>query len=100
MAADLFVTLAEPTRRRLMDLLRAGPRSVGELVGRVDIEQPGVSRHLRILQEAGFVTVRAAQQKRIYSLREEPFEELEAWVKRYRRDASRRLDRFSKIVEQ
>lgn len=99
MAADVFLALADPTRRRLVELLRGGPRAVGDLVAKVDIEQPGVSRHLRILQEAGFVTVTPEKQRRIYSLREEPFRGLEDWAKKYRRDLEERFDRFATVVE-
>lgn len=97
--ADLFLAVADPMRRRLLDLLRGGARSVGELVADVDIAQPGVSRHLRILQEAGFVTVTPVQQRRIYSLRREPFRELDAWVKQYREAVEGRLDRLADVVE-
>lgn len=99
MAADVFLALADPTRRRLVELLRGGPRAVGDLVAKVDIEQPGVSRHLRILHEAGFVVVTAEKQRRIYSLRYEPFRDLEAWAKKYRRDLEERFDRFANVVE-
>lgn len=96
---DVFLALADPTRRRLVELLRDGARSVGELVAKVDIAQPGVSRHLRILEENGFVSVRADQQRRIYSLRDEPFRELEDWVREHRDALSERLDRLGKVVE-
>lgn len=86
-------------RRRLIELLRGGSRSVGELVAEVDIAQPGVSRHLRILQEAGFVSVTPDQQRRIYALRREPFRELDAWVKRYRYAVEGRLDRFGELLD-
>ncbi|HVM45466.1 MAG TPA: metalloregulator ArsR/SmtB family transcription factor, partial [Candidatus Thermoplasmatota archaeon] len=62
--ADVFEILADPTRRRLIEALRAGERSVGELVGEVDIHQPGVSKQLRLLHEAGFVSVRQEAQRR------------------------------------
>jgi DNA-binding transcriptional ArsR family regulator len=96
---QLFEILADLTRRRLIEALRGGERSVTELVGHVEIHQPGVSRHLRILQEAGFVTVRKDGQKRLYSLRREPFDELEGWVQDYRRQAEARLDRFGAEVD-
>jgi DNA-binding transcriptional ArsR family regulator len=72
---------------------------VGELVEQVDIHQPGVSRHLRILQEAGFVNVRADGQRRLYALRTEPFDELQAWVQEYRSQQEARLDRFGAEVD-
>ncbi len=82
--AAVFETLADPTRRRIVEGLQAGERAVGEIVKLVDIRQSGVSRHLRILSDAGFVSVRAEGQKRIYSLNAEPFRELDAWVAGYR----------------
>jgi DNA-binding transcriptional ArsR family regulator len=97
--ADLFLAVADPMRRRLLELLRRGARSVGELVQDVDIAQPGVSRHLRILEEAGFVTVTPDQQRRIYSLRSEPFHELDAWITKYKEAVEGRLDRLGQLVE-
>jgi DNA-binding transcriptional ArsR family regulator len=99
MAAGVFAVLADATRRRLVEALGDGERSVNDLVSEVDIEQPGVSRHLRILHEAGFVSVRADGQRRLYSLRPEPFEELEAWMRRYAHDEMARLGRLSKLVD-
>lgn len=96
--SDVFTILADPTRRRLVELLHEGERSVTELASEVDIHQPGVSRHLRILHEAGFVAVRADAQRRLYSLRPEPFLELDAWVKPYCEAVAGRLDRFGKLV--
>jgi DNA-binding transcriptional ArsR family regulator len=91
----VFDTLADPTRRRIVEILRAGERSVGDLVAGVDIGQSGVSRQLALLHEAGFVRVRPDGRRRLYSLRPEPFGELERWVASYR-DAieahHRRLD--------
>lgn len=94
MHADLFQALADPTRRRLVEALRGGERAVNDLVDRMDIHQSGVSRHLRILQEAGFVQVRPAGQQRLYSLRPEPFRALDAWLDRYRSVWEARLDRL------
>jgi DNA-binding transcriptional ArsR family regulator len=98
-AVQVFEILADPTRRRLIGALRGGERSVNELVGQVEIHQPGVSRHLRILQDAGFVTVRKDGQKRLYSLRPEPFDELDAWVQDYRRQWEARLDRLGAEID-
>lgn len=99
MAADVFAALADPTRRRLVELLGEGERSVGEMAAEVDIHQPGVSRHLRILHEAGFVAVRADGQRRLYSLRPEPFLQLDAWMRRYASDQLARLHRLARLVE-
>jgi DNA-binding transcriptional ArsR family regulator len=96
---DVFQTLADPTRRRIVEALRGGEQQVTDVVGRLDIQQSGVSRHLRILLEAGFVQVRPDAQRRLYSLRPEPFRELDAWVASYRHLWEARLDRFGKAVE-
>ncbi|MCA1812046.1 MAG: metalloregulator ArsR/SmtB family transcription factor [Halobacteriales archaeon] len=98
-SADVFTVLADPTRRRLVEVLHAGERSVGDLVEAVAIHQPGVSRHLRILQEAGFVTARAEGQRRIYSLRPEPLRQLDAWMRRYAHDQLDRVRRLAALVE-
>ena len=95
MHADTFQTLADPTRRRIVELLRAGEQPVNEIVDRVAIDQSGVSRHLRILGKAGFVRVRPSGPQRFYSLCPEPFQELDAWVSAYRGLWEARLDRFA-----
>lgn len=91
-------TLADPTRFRIVEALAAGEQSVGELVRAVDIDQSGVSRHLRILSEAGFVRMRPDGARRLYSLRPEPFQQIEAWVGTYRKLWEERLDRFDAAV--
>jgi DNA-binding transcriptional ArsR family regulator len=93
--ADVFQILADPTRRRLVEALRAGERSVGELVDVVNIGQPGVSRQLAILQDARFVVVRPEGRRRLYALRPEPFRELDEWMMGYRGMWEGRLDRFA-----
>src|ERR1700730_5383429 len=92
---DTFQILADPTRRRLIEELRAGERSVSELVDVVDIGQPGVSRQLAILQDAQFVVVRPEGRRSIYALRPEPFRELDEWMMGYRAMWEGRLDRFA-----
>ncbi len=99
MAPDLFEVLSDPTRRRLVESLLNGELTVGELVDRVSIRQSGVSRHLRILEEAGFVRARAEGTKRFYALRAEPFRALDDWVGRYRSLWNERLDRFGAALE-
>ena len=99
MPIDVFAALADPTRRRLVEVLRSGERPVGDLVDSVAIAQPGVSRHLRILQEAGVVTVRPDGQRRLYSLRPQPLRELEAWARMHAHRQAERMDRFARIVE-
>jgi DNA-binding transcriptional ArsR family regulator len=93
--ADIFAVLGDPTRRRLVEALRTGERSVSELVDAVDIGQPGVSRQLAILEEARFVRVRPDGRRRLYSLRPEPFRDLDDWASRYSDLWEARLDRFS-----
>lgn len=96
---DVFQTIADPTRRRIVEALRIGEQQVNDVVGKLEIHQSGVSRHLHILLEAGFVQVRADGQRRLYSLRPEPFRELNRWVENYRSLWEARLDRFGKAVE-
>ncbi len=99
MHAELFQTLADPTRLRIVETLRGGERAVNDIVERVQIDQSGVSRHLRILQEAGFVEARPEGQKRVYSLRPQPFHELDVWVTRYRILWESRLNKFASALE-
>lgn len=94
-----FETLADPTRRRIVEVLQAGERPVGDIVERAGVHQSGVSRHLRILHEAGFVSVRPDGQRRLYALRPEPFQELDAWLTGYRGLWEARLDRFGAALE-
>jgi DNA-binding transcriptional ArsR family regulator len=77
--------LAEPNRLHIVELLRDGPRPVGDMVHRLGLRQPQVSKHLRVLSEAGLVDVRVDAQRRIYALRPAPLQELEVWLERYRR---------------
>jgi DNA-binding transcriptional ArsR family regulator len=87
-----FEVLADPTRRRLLDELREHERSVGDLVGRVGMSQPGVSRHLRILRDAGLVAVRPDGQRRLYRVRPEPLVDIDEWLAPYREHWTARLD--------
>ena len=100
MDKSVFETLADPSRRRIVEVLSHGERPVGDIVARAGIHQSGVSRHLRILQEAGFVTRRPDGQRRLYSLRPEPFRELEAWLGRYRDLWEGRLNRLGAALEE
>ena len=77
--------LAEPHRFQIVELLRDGPRPVGDMVHRLRLRQPQVSKHLRVLSDAGLVDVRVDAQRRIYALRPAPLQELEMWLERYRR---------------
>ena len=99
MQLDAFQTLADPTRRRIVETLRGGERQVNDIVERAGVHQSGVSRHLRILAEAGFVSMRPDGQRRLYSLRPEPFRELDAWLAKYRGLWEARLDRLGAALE-
>jgi len=99
MHIDSFEVLADPTRRRIVDVLRDGECAVNDIVERMDIHQSGVSRHLRILSEAGFVQVRPEGSQRFYSLRAAPFKDIDAWVSRFRSLWEARLDRFGEALE-
>ena len=82
---ETLKALGEPNRFQIVELLRDGPRPVGEMVDRLHLRQPQVSKHLRVLSDAGLVDVRVDAQRRIYALRPAPLQELEVWVERYRR---------------
>jgi DNA-binding transcriptional ArsR family regulator len=99
MQLDSFQTLADPTRRQILALLHAGEQQVNDVVAELDIHQSGVSRHLRILLDAGFVQMRPEGPRRYYSLRPEPFRELDTWLEPYRDLWQARLDRFGKALE-
>jgi DNA-binding transcriptional ArsR family regulator len=87
-----FEVLAEPRRREILDLLRGGELPVSDLVARMGMSQPAVSKHLRVLREAGFVTPRVDAQQRHYRLNGRPFEEVEAWIAHFRRFWETTLD--------
>lgn len=91
-ALSVLEVVAEPTRRRLLDAVRGGERSVGELVDAVGMHQPGVSRHLKVLRDAGLVEVRKDAQRRLYRIRPEPLMEIDAWLEPYRAEWTSRLD--------
>jgi DNA-binding transcriptional ArsR family regulator len=95
-----FEVLAEPNRRRILDLLRDDERLVGDLVARIGLSQPGVSKHLRVLREAGLVDVRIDAQRRWYGLRPEPLAEVDAWLEPYRRMWSRKLDALERHLDE
>jgi DNA-binding transcriptional ArsR family regulator len=97
---SVLQTLADPTRLHIIELLRGGEHSVNDIVERVDIDQSGVSRHLRILQEARFVRVRPQGQKRYYSLCPGPFRDLDSWLSQYRQLWEGRLDKFGVALTQ
>ena len=96
---SIFIALAEPNRRAILDLLLDRERPVGAIVNALDIGQPTVSKHLRILREAGLVRMRIDANKRIYGLRSEPFAELEDWLMPYRKRWSGRLDALERLLD-
>ena len=98
MHTDVFDALADPTRRRIVEALLSGEQQVNDLVESVDIHQSGVSRHLRILLDAGFVRMRPEGAKRLYSLRAEPFQELDGWMTAYRKLWEARLDKLAEAL--
>jgi|SRR5215211_62604 len=94
-----YSALAEPVRRAILDLLRGRERSVNELVARLALSQPGVSKHLKVLREAGLVEVRPEGKRRWYGLRAEPLAEVDAWLEPYRAHWSGRLDALERHLE-
>jgi DNA-binding transcriptional ArsR family regulator len=100
MQTETFQTLADPTRLLIVEALRTGgEQPVGDLVAAAAIHQSGVSRHLRILQESGFVRVRPDGALRLYSLRPERFRQLDDWLSGYRQLWEARLDRFAVALQ-
>ena len=97
--AAVFEVLAEPTRRRILDLLSEREHAVGELVERLEVSQPGVSKHLKVLREADLVRVRRDAQRRWYGINAEPLAELDAWLAPYRRLWGRRLDDLERHID-
>jgi DNA-binding transcriptional ArsR family regulator len=95
---EVLSALAEPNRLQIVELLRRKPLAVGEIVERLRLRQPQVSKHLRVLSAAGLVEVRPVAQQRIYSLRPERFKELDVWLERYRRSVSERFDRLDEVL--
>jgi DNA-binding transcriptional ArsR family regulator len=91
--------LGEPTRRQILDRLRDGERSVGELVDDMGVTQPTVSKHLRVLRDSGLVDVRVDAQRRLYRIRPEPLIELDAWLATYRALWTQSLDRLERQLD-
>lgn len=94
-----FAIIAEPNRRTILNLLASAERSVGEIERRLRMRQPSVSKHLRVLREAGFVEARVAAQRRVYRLRPEPFQELDAWLAPFRRFWATHVDALERHLE-
>jgi DNA-binding transcriptional ArsR family regulator len=99
MTHTIFAALADPARFKIVELLKRGERSVSDVVSEMDVHQSGVSRHLGVLLEAGLVEVRRDGPHRRYSLRADPFRDLEAWALGYRRMWDSRLDRLEAALD-
>ena len=97
--SSLFDVLVDPSRRAILDLLRERERSVGELVGELELSQPGVSKHLRVLRDAGLVSVRVDAQRRVYGLDPKPLVEVDMWLAPYRRYWADRLDDLERSLD-
>jgi DNA-binding transcriptional ArsR family regulator len=95
-----YAALAEPHRRQILHLLRDGERPAGELVECLELSQPGVSKHLKVLREAGLVAVRADGKRRLYALRPESLAEVDEWLEPYRAFWSRRLDALERHLQE
>ena len=98
--AYAFAAGAEPSRRQILDLLREGTCSVGEIVDRTGLSQPGVSKHLRVLRESGLVTVRRDAQRRLYDIDPAPLTELDRWLEPYRALWETRLDALGRHLDE
>jgi DNA-binding transcriptional ArsR family regulator len=99
-SVSAFAAVSEPARRRILELLRERERPVGDLVEHLQLSQPGVSKHLRVLREAGLVRVRRDGKRRWYALRAEPLAELDAWLAPYREFWGGRLDALDQHLDQ
>ena len=99
MATTAFTALAEPQRRRILDLLREQPRPVNDLVQQLGLSQPGTSKHLKMLRQAGLVRVRQDAQRRWYELSTEPLLEVDAWLQPYRQMWAHSLDALEQHLD-
>ena len=96
---SVFEIIAEPNRRAILNLLVTSQQSVGEIERQLGMPQPTVSKHLRVLREAGFVEARVDAQRRLYRLRPEPFQEMEAWLAPFRLFWSTRMDALERHLD-
>jgi DNA-binding transcriptional ArsR family regulator len=97
---ETFAALAEPNRFRIVELLRAGPRPVNDIGERLELNQPQVSKHLRVLKKAGLVDVQPRAQQRLYELRAEPLRRLHDWLERYRQLWDARFEEMDELIEE
>jgi DNA-binding transcriptional ArsR family regulator len=100
MNIETFTALAEPHRLEIIDLLLGGPLPVGEIAERLELNQPQASKHLKVLSDAGFVEVQPIANKRIYKLNAAPFQEMDDWLRSFRRMWEERLDRLDEYLNQ
>ncbi|RRJ63352.1 ArsR family transcriptional regulator [Paenibacillus oralis] len=96
----MMSVLAEPNRLAIVELLREGPLTVGEIAGRLGLRQPQTSKHLKILSEGGILEMKAEGNRRIYKLRPEPFQALDTWVKSFRRVMEDRFDNLDNYLRE
>jgi len=96
----VFAALADETRRRIVDALRNGERSVGDLVARFELSQPAVSQHLRVLRDAGLVHVRRDAQRRFYSINPDGMRVIELWLERHQRAVADKLDDLDRYLDE
>ncbi len=99
MPVDAFAVVAEPTRRRILDLLRVRDTSVNELVQALGVSQPALSKHLKVLREAGFVTSKTSAQQRIYRIEPSSLRQIDEWLRPYRRLWERHLDALERHLD-
>lgn len=100
MNAELLAALGEPSRFRIVELLRTGPRPVNDIRGRLGLKQPQVSQHLKVLKDVGLVDVEPRGQQRLYELRAQPLKQLHDWLDRYRRIWEERFEQLDELVEE
>ena len=98
MGMDTFTALADPTRRQIIESLATGESSFGDLADQFEMSRPAVSQHLKVLRDAGIVTARADAQRRIYSLTDDSFDEVEEWLGKVREFWSQRLDKLEQLL--
>jgi DNA-binding transcriptional ArsR family regulator len=97
---SIFAIIAEPSRRAILSLLASSERSVGDIEEKLKLPQPSVSKHLRVLREAGFVESRVDAQRRLYKIKPEPLMEIDAWLAPFRRFLSAHLDALERHLDQ
>ncbi len=100
MDTTMLSALAEPNRKRIVELLRDGPLTVGEIADRLEIRQPQASKHLKVLSESGIVDVQAEANRRIYKLRPAPFQALDSWLQSFRRIMEERFDKLDDYLRE